>query len=338
MLWIKKYVIISLLVLTACATNEQASDFDSSLYSGKPVESLTNDEPPKTEEEAISRGDIALTNKNVDLALYEYIRSLSFPNAVHKDKTLYTVGRIHLARENYELADKAFRASLAENPDNIGSLQELGTLYTKRGEKDVGKSYYIRALNADQIRMKGNPNITNDNITAESVATYRYDDKSPVAAYSGLGVLYDVRGDHGVAQALIRKGLDIDPRNVNALVSLGYSYYMEKEYSKATHFTQAALSIKPSDERAINNLGLIALAKDQPRQALSIFSRHMTEPEALNNVGYFLILQGKPDEAIPYLQQAIDKNPAYYELANKNLERALAIVRERQDTSKVFLQ
>ncbi|KJR37762.1 hypothetical protein UF31_00045, partial [Vibrio parahaemolyticus] len=64
----------------ARATNEQASDFDSSLYSGKPVESLTNDEPPETEEEAISRGDIALTNKNVDLALYEYIRSLSFPN------------------------------------------------------------------------------------------------------------------------------------------------------------------------------------------------------------------------------------------------------------------
>ncbi|HHF3009392.1 TPA: tetratricopeptide repeat protein [Vibrio diabolicus] len=337
-MWIKKYVIISLLVLTACSTTEQSSDFDSTLYSGKPVESLTNDEPPKTEEEAISRGDIALSNKNVDLALYEYIRSLSFPNAVHKDKTLYTVGRIHLARENSELADKSFRASLAENPDHIGSLTELGTLYTKRGEKDVGKSYYIRALNADQIRMDGDPIITKDNITAESVATYRYDDKSPVSAYSGLGVLYDIRGDHDIAQALIRKALDIDSRNVNALVSLGYSYYMEKAYSKAAHFTQAALSIKPGDEKGINNLGLIALAKDQPRQALSIFSRHMTESEALNNVGYFLILQGKPGEAIPYLQQAIDKNPAYYELANKNLERALAMVRERGDTSTALLQ
>ena len=137
---------------------------------------------------------------------------------------------------------------------------------------------------------------------------------------------------------MIRKALDIDSRNVNALVSLGYSYYMEKAYSKAAHFTQAALSIKPGNEKGINNLGLIALAKDQPRQALSIFSRHMTEPEALNNVGYFLILQGKPGEAIPYLQQAIDKNPAYYELANKNLERALAMVRERGDTSTALLQ
>ncbi|WP_282156617.1 tetratricopeptide repeat protein [Vibrio diabolicus] len=337
-MWIKKFVIISLLLLTACSTTQQSSDFDSSLYSGKPVESLTNDEPPKTEEEAISRGDTALRNNNVDLALYEYLRSLSFPNAVHKDKTLYTVGRIHLARENQELADRSFRAALAQNLDHIGALASLGTLHTKRGEKDVGKSYFIRALNADQLRMDGEPSITKDNITADSVETYRYDEQSPVAAYSGLGVLYDINGEHDIAQALIRKGLDIDSRNVNALVSLGYSYYMEKAYAKATYFTRAALSIKPDDERAINNLGLIALAKNQPRQALSIFSRHMTEPEALNNVGYFLILQGKPGEAIPYLQQAIDKNPAYYELANKNLERALAMVRERGDTSTVVLK
>ncbi|MFH4683880.1 tetratricopeptide repeat protein [Vibrio diabolicus] len=337
-MWIKKFVIISLLLLTACSTTQQSSDFDSSLYSGKPVESLTNDEPPKTEEEAISRGDTALRNNNVDLALYEYLRSLSFPNAVHKDKTLYTVGRIHLARENQELADRSFRAALAQNPDHIGALASLGTLHTKRGEKDVGKSYFIRALNADQLRMDGEPSITKDNITADSVETYRYDEQSPVSAYSGLGVLYDIRGDHDIAQALIRKGLDIDSRNVNALVSLGYSYYMEKAYAKATYFTRAALSIKPDDERAINNLGLIALAKNQPRQALNIFNQHMTEPEALNNVGYFLILQGKAGEAIPYLQQAIDKNPAYYELANKNLERALAIVRENGDTSTALLQ
>ncbi|KIP79784.1 hypothetical protein SN11_01420 [Vibrio harveyi] len=337
-MWIKKYAIVLLLLLTACSTTDTSSDFNSELYSGKPVESLTNDEPPKTEEEAISRGDIALSNKNADLALYEYIRSLSFPNAKHKDKTLYTVGRIHLARDNQELADRSFRASLAENPDNIGSLEELGTLYTKRGDREAGRSYYLRALNADQTRLGGDPNITKDNVSQETIATYRYDKNSPVGAYSGLGVLYDVRGDHDLAQKLFRKALDIESRNVNALVSLGYSYYMEKEYSKATHFTQAALSLQPGNERAINNLGLIALAKDQPRQALNIFTRHMTEPEALNNVGYFLILQGKADEAIPYLQQAIDKNPAYYELANKNLERALSMVREQKDTSTAFLQ
>ncbi len=61
--------------------------------------------------------------------------------------------------------------------------------------------------------------------------------------------------------------------------------------------------------------------------------RSMGAPEALNNVGYFLILQGKPDKAIPYLQEAIDKKPSYYKLANENLERALALVREQKAKS-----
>ncbi|USD49414.1 tetratricopeptide repeat protein [Vibrio sp. SCSIO 43153] len=333
---IRKTVLIgTVILLTACSSQQNDSDFDESLYSGKPVESLTSDAPPATEEEAIQRGDAALNNNNIDLALYEYIRSLAFPNAQHKDKTLYTVGKIHLVRENYELADRSFRASLAENPDHIGSLAELGKLNTKQGKKEIGQSYYLRAINADQIRLGGDPNLTKDAVSKESVAGLRFDESSPSESYVGLGVLADVRGNHETAQALLRKAVEIDNRNVNALVSLGYSYYMTEDYFRATHFTSAALSVSPSNERAINNLGLISLAKGQPRQALSIFNKHMSESEALNNVGYFLILQGKPDEAIPYLQQAINKNPSYYEMANKNLERALAMVREGTDTSTV---
>ncbi|GAM69844.1 TPR repeat protein [Vibrio sp. JCM 19236] len=56
----------------------------------------------------------------------------------------------------------------------------------------------------------------------------------------------------------------------------------------------------------------------------------MSEPEALNNVGYFVMLRGDPEEAIPYFQQAIDKNPSYYKVANENLERALSEVRLRK--------
>lgn len=63
--------------------------------------------------------------------------------------------------------------------------------------------------------------------------------------------------------------------------------------------------------------------------------RHMDAPEALNNVGYFLIIQGRPDEAIPYLQQAIDKKPSYYKIANENLNRALAEVREMKASTPI---
>ncbi|MEF1309654.1 tetratricopeptide repeat protein [Vibrio mytili] len=336
----KAYLLITMvLFVSGCANKEtKQSNFDKSLYSGKPVESLTSEEPPLSESEAIERGDRALTSKNTDLALYEYIRSLTFENGVHKDKTLYTIGRIHEAKGDFELADRSFRASLAENPNHIGSLEELGKLYTKQGRKDVGNDYYLRALNADQVRLGGKGDLVVNAITTEKVMALRYDEQSPVNAYVGLGVLYDVNNRHETAQAFLRRALEIKPYNEKALVSIGYSYYMVGDYGKATHFTNSALNLNNNNEKAINNLGLIAIARGEPRKALGIFSRHMTPSEALNSVGYFLILRDEPGEAIPYLQQAIDKSPAYYAKANENLERALAMVRADRDTSKAFFQ
>ncbi len=320
-----------------CSSNDsKQTAFDNSLYSGKPVEALTNDEPPVDEEEAISRGDAALTSNNTDLALYEYIRSLTFDDGIHKDKTLYTIGRIHESRNDFELADKSYRASLAENPNHIGSLQELGKLNTKQGRKDIGLSYYLRALNTDQLRLGGQGDITANNISNENILSLRYDEKSPVNAYIGLGVLYDINNKHEIAQALLRKALDIKPYNENTLVSLGYSYYMVEDYGKATYYTNAALNLNNNNEKAINNLGLIAIAQGEPRKALGIFGQRMSRAEALNSVGYFLILRGEPGEAIPYLQEAIDQSPSYYAKANENLERALAMVRSERDTSKAF--
>ncbi len=331
-------LIFSVLLITGCASKDvRQAAFDKSLYSGKPVESLTNDELPVNEADAISRGDTALTNNNTDLALYEYIRSLTFIDGVHKDKTLYTIGRIHETRGDYELADRAYRASLAENSNHIGSLEELGKLHTKQGRKDVGRSYYVRAINADQIRLGGEGDIKASDITTEKIQTLRYDEESPVNAYVGLGVLFDINNQHKTAQDLLRKALDIKPYNEKALVSLGYSYFMTNDHGKATHFTNAALGINSNSKKAINNLGLIAIAKGEPRTALGIFGRHMSPSEALNSVGYFLIIRGEPGEAIPYLQEAIDKSPSYYAKANENLERALAMVRSARDTSKVSL-
>lgn len=328
-MWMKKgMVVITLGVLTACSTGPQGPNFDDTLYAGKPVDSLTSDAPPKTEKEAITRGDVALSKKNVDLALYEYIRSLSFQNAQYKDQTLYTIGRIHLTREDNALAEKAFLASIDANPNFPGSLEELGVMYAKLGRKDEAMGYFLKAINADQIRLGGKPDLTLSNLNEDKVAQLKEDAKSPLKALVGIGVLYDVKDEHVLAQSLYNKALSANAQNVSALVNLGYSYYMSDEYNDAEQYTNRALSLDPGNERAINNLALIYISKGKMRQALNIFSRHMSEPEALNNIGYFLILQDRPEEAIPYLQEAIDKSPSYYPVANENLERALAEVRE----------
>ncbi len=103
---------------------------------------------------------------------------------------------------------------------------------------------------------------------------------------------------------------------------------MYGNYKEAYQYTRSALELEPTVRRP-KTPSLIYLACGDVKKATNMFMRHMDTPEALNNVG-FLIQQGKPDEAVPYLQQAIDKKPSYYRVANENLNRALAEVREME--------
>ena len=95
---------LTVLLLVGCASGKP--DVDTSLYDGKPIDTLSTKPPKETEQEAISRGDAALSIGN-DLALYEYIRALSFENGEYKDRALYNIGRIHQSRGNLALAEKS---------------------------------------------------------------------------------------------------------------------------------------------------------------------------------------------------------------------------------------
>jgi Flp pilus assembly protein TadD len=325
-------IIVCLLCISlqACATKEEQPQYDTSLYQGRPIDTLTQDPPPKTEVEAIKRGDAALNSQNIDLALYEYIRSLSFEPSEYKDQTLYTIGRIHLSRGNNELAEQAFLMSVKTNPNNVLALQQLGALYTATGRVDEGETYFLRSVNADQIRMNNKATIEFNTISVDKVRELVVDKESPAIAYLGLGVLSDVKNEYELARSFYDKAYSIKPNSVKLLINQGYSFYMSGDYTKAEMFTQKALKQAPNNEKAQNNMALIYLAKGQENKALNMFTRHMENYEALNNVGYFLLLQGKPENAVPYFQQAIDKKASYYKLANDNLERALSEIRMKE--------
>ncbi|MEZ8313186.1 tetratricopeptide repeat protein [Vibrio splendidus] len=324
-------LLLPFLLLGCASSDEPTNQFDAELYSGKPIDSLTSDDPPLNEKEAIMRGDIALRDNNIDLALYEYIRSLSFPEKEFHDKTLFTIGQIHSSRGNYALAEKAYLAALDFNPAHTEVLEQLGVLYTKQRRTDEGRSYFFKAINSDQVRLKSSETIQNYQALSQSeVASLKVDSMSPALAYMGIGVLEDVDGKHQIAQEYFKKSLTIDKSSVKALLNMGYSHYMYGNYKEAYQYTRSALELDPNNEKAQNNLALIYLASGDIKKATNVFMRHMEAPEALNNVGYFLILQGKPDQAVPYLQQAINKKSSYYKVANENLNRALAEVREME--------
>lgn len=335
---LRQYVVTALLAVvavTGCSSKDEGPSLDTDLYSGVPLDSLTSEEPPKSEQEAIERADLAISQNKLDLALYEYIRSLAFEDAQYKDKSLFNIGRIHQSRNNIALAEKAYLKAVEFNPEHAGSLEQLGILYAKAGRLNDSKIYLVRAVNADQARSEnGVPIDSFEILTEEQVSNMLVDSSSPIDSYVGVGVLSDLDGRYDVAKRLYEKALEINHRYVKALINLGYSHYMSGNLHIAKRVMTTALQFEPDNEKALNNLALIHLALGENTQALNVFMRQMEAPEALNNVGYFLILQGKPDQAIPYLQQAIDKKASYYKIANENLSRALAEVRANKHSEQ----
>ncbi|MGF1771158.1 tetratricopeptide repeat protein [Vibrio wakamikoensis] len=317
-------------VIFGCSSTDTGSKYDTSLYQGRPIDTLTQDPPPQSEVEAIQRGDAALNAGNIDLALYEYIRSLSFDNLAYKDQTLYTIGKIHLSRGNNDLAERALNMSINANPNNSKSLEQLGMFYASTGRVSESESFFLRAVNADQLRFSSQHTIQREDVSIGLIESLNTDRTSPGYAYMGLGVLSDVDNEYDIARAFYDKAGSILPFENKVLLNMGYSYYMSGDYTKASTFTQRALNREPDSEKAQNNMALIYLAQGYENRALNMFSRHLERPEALNNVGYFLMLKGKPERAIPYFQQAIDAKPSYYKLANENLDRALSEVRNKE--------
>ena len=183
-------------------------------------------------------------------------------------------------------------------------------------------------MESNQI-IKGNELVFPEDINQLSI-----DETSPALAYMGLGILSDTDGDHMLAEQFYQKALIIKPNSVKVLINFGYSYYMNANYMDAQRYTMWALNRSPENEKAQNNLALIYLAQGDIKRAINTFMRHMEAPEALNNVGYFLILQGRPEEAVPYLEQAIDKKASYYRVANENLNRALEEMRIQEESGE----
>ncbi|WP_413111009.1 tetratricopeptide repeat protein [Thaumasiovibrio sp. DFM-14] len=338
---IQQFVFIGgvLSILAGCATTEdqqtQLSGFDHELYDGKSTLGLSGDFPPASPQEAIARGDQAYLAQDADLALYEYIRALSFPSQEEADIAYYKVGYIHQQRGNYDLARLAYeRASLA-NPNNSQYLTALGNTELKLGNKESAKTSLTQAIVLDQKRQSNS--VEAEQIEDENTRLL-IDAQSPLNAYNALGVICDLETKHLDAQKLYKLGLNQQPRDEKLLNNYAYSLYMNGDLNQAENIYKRITKLNSQSDKAWSNLGLIYIRKGQYNAAYGALKHAMKPEAAYNDIGYFAMLEGDYEAAIHFLQKAIDASPTYYITAQENLAQAkqLQVESPRVKASKTW--
>jgi len=147
-------------------------------------------------------------------------------------------------------------------------------------------------------------------------------------AYSFLraGMANERTGNYPGAVRLYRRGLEIEPRNVELLNSMGFALFQQGKSQEAVVELEKALAIDPKHWKAHNNMALasidigeLELAEAHYRESLAI------KPEAAiyNDLGVVLERLGMPEDAAEAYRKALELDPKS-SAARANLDALLA--------------
>jgi len=125
-----------------------------------------------------------------------------------------------------------------------------------------------------------------------------------------IGVLYDKWGKNEASTEAMKKVLDIDPEDPNALNYLGYTYARQGIHLEdAERLIKKALEHKPGDGYITDSLGWVYYQKGQFAKALSTLRKAAAllpdDPVVMEHLGDALVQNSLNEEALDYYKESL---------------------------------
>jgi len=148
-------------------------------------------------------------------------------------------------------------------------------------------------------------------IPANSIAKI---DEQFVDAYSFLraGMANERSGNYLDAVVSYKRGLEVEPNNVELLNSMGFALFQQGKSGEAIATLEKALNVDPKHWKSHNNMALasidigeLELAEAHYRESLAI----EPQPTIYNDLGYVLERQGLSEEAVEAYREALNLDP-----------------------------
>jgi tetratricopeptide (TPR) repeat protein len=228
------------------------------------------------------------------------------------------LGTIQLAQKHFADAEKFYQRALDKNPSSSEALS--GLMNTYFAEKQPDKA--IAAANAQIAKSPNNSNFYDllgtalfngrkDLPGAEAALRKAVDlDKNNVDALEKLGKVQIQEGSADQALALYQQSIKDNPREVMFYILSGELYEAKKNWDQAKSMYQQALNISPDQPLASNNLAYVILEQggnvDVAMGLAQTARRGMPEsPNAADTLGWAYYQKGIYQSAISQFQEAL---------------------------------
>jgi tetratricopeptide (TPR) repeat protein len=228
------------------------------------------------------------------------------------------LGNIQLAQKHYAEAEKFYQQALDKDPSSSDGLSGLMNTYFVQKQPDKA----IAAANAQIAKSPKTANFYDllgtalfngkkDLAGAEAALRKAIElDKSNSDALEKLGKVQIQQGASDQALALYQQSIKDNPREVTFYILSGELYEAKKDWDQAKAMYQQVLSISPDQPLAANNLASVMLDHggnvDVAMGLAQTARRGMPDsPNAADTLGWAFYQKGVYQSAISQLQEAL---------------------------------
>ncbi|WP_319581744.1 tetratricopeptide repeat protein [uncultured Pseudodesulfovibrio sp.] len=290
----RKFLIITVtliagIVLSGCmAKSYDDKTFDQLAYGKKSPVTLTSEQHEQV-------GDGYVRRNKPEMALVHFNKAIEL-NGDNLDARVKR-GSLLAAQGLDEQALAEFNKVLEKSPDHAIANEAAGCVYFRAGLYDEAKSHLNRAVALNPMLWK---------------------------AHNFLGIIHDRNREYDQAAEEFSAALELHQGNGADEIynNLGVVHIARKQYVEAVETFRRALQTGGVSARTYNNLGLALARMGRLDEALESFKYAGGEAKAHNNLGYVLLTENRPAQAVPYFEKAIELSPSYYVKAADNLKRA----------------
>ena len=228
------------------------------------------------------------------------------------------LGNIHLAQKHFADAEKYYQQALDKDPSSSEGLSGLMNTYFAQKE-------YDKAIAAANAQIAKSPKVANfydllgtalfngkkDLPGAEAALRKAIElDKNNSDAIEKLGKVQVQEGAPDKALALYQQSIKDNPREARFYILSGELYEARKDYDQAKAMYQQALSISPDQPLASNNLAFVMLEQggnvDVAMGLAQTARRGMPDsPAAADTLGWAYYQKGIYQSAIGQFQEAL---------------------------------
>ncbi len=208
--------------------------------------------------------------------------------AIPETNELYYDARIHTAflyeeREEYQACENILRAMIVNYPDKVGLHRMLSSLRQKQDDNEGALKVLQDAMaqHPDDYKLRFALGVVYndlgralDSVTVMQALLKENPDDATVLNF--IGYTYVEQGVQlDDAEKLLDRALELKPDSGYILDSMGWLFYVRKDYEKALEYLLRAQELVPDDPVIYDHLGDIYVELGRRDDAISSYSRSL---------------------------------------------------------------